>query len=178
MTMRRRTRAYIAGPLFSEQDRRRLEDIERALKALGLVTYLPHRHGGDLGSAERRYGSKKTRRFLFDRDIRELQKADLVVALLDGPDVDSGTAFEVGYACRRGVPVFGLKSDYYRRGEVLNNMVWGACSRGETLAFSVPRLVAMLRKHIREGPPVRICRPRLRGASPSRNSNRDSRTSL
>ena len=40
-----------------------------------------------------------------------LDRADAVLAVLDGPDVDSGTAAEVGYAFARGKPVVGLRTD-------------------------------------------------------------------
>jgi len=35
-----------------------------------------------------------------------------VVAVLDGPDVDSGTAAEIGYAFARGKPILGYRGDF------------------------------------------------------------------
>lgn len=40
-----------------------------------------------------------------------LDRADGVLAVLDGTDVDSGTAAEVGYACARGKVVVGIRTD-------------------------------------------------------------------
>ena len=40
-----------------------------------------------------------------------LDGADAVLAVLDGADVDSGTAAEIGYAFARGKPVVGLRTD-------------------------------------------------------------------
>ncbi|MDQ2729088.1 MAG: nucleoside 2-deoxyribosyltransferase [Actinomycetota bacterium] len=40
-----------------------------------------------------------------------------VLAVLDGPDVDSGTAAEIGYAVRGRVPVVGLRTDSRRTGD-------------------------------------------------------------
>ena len=34
-----------------------------------------------------------------------------MLAVLDGADPDSGTCFEVGWACARGTPVVGLRTD-------------------------------------------------------------------
>ncbi|MBR6299553.1 MAG: nucleoside 2-deoxyribosyltransferase, partial [Clostridia bacterium] len=34
------------------------------------------------------------------------------VALLDGAQVDDGTAWEIGYANARGIPVIGLRTDF------------------------------------------------------------------
>lgn len=41
-----------------------------------------------------------------------IQKAGLVIAVLDGVDVDSGTAAEIGYAAGLGKPVFGYRGDF------------------------------------------------------------------
>lgn len=40
-----------------------------------------------------------------------ITEADAVLAVLDGPDVDSGTAAEVGYASALGRRVVGLRTD-------------------------------------------------------------------
>ena len=37
---------------------------------------------------------------------------DLVFAVLDGADVDSGTAAEIGYACAKGKPILGYRGDF------------------------------------------------------------------
>jgi nucleoside 2-deoxyribosyltransferase len=46
------------------------------------------------------------------RNRRLLEEADAVLAVLDGPDVDSGTAAEIGWAAAHGRPVIGLRSDF------------------------------------------------------------------
>ena len=48
---------------------------------------------------------------------RVLDAAELVVAVLDGSDVDSGTAAEIGYAFARGKRIVGYRSDLRRAGE-------------------------------------------------------------
>lgn len=45
------------------------------------------------------------------RNVELLDRCDGVLAVLDGVDVDSGTAAEVGYAGARGKPVVGLRTD-------------------------------------------------------------------
>ena len=44
--------------------------------------------------------------------LDHLAKADVVLAILDGPDADSGTCFEAGWAVARGIPVIGLRTDW------------------------------------------------------------------
>ena len=43
--------------------------------------------------------------------IECLRRADLVVAILDGSDADSGTCWECGYAYALGKPVIGVRTD-------------------------------------------------------------------
>src|SRR5579884_3294495 len=46
-----------------------------------------------------------------------IRRSDLVVAVLDGVDVDSGTASEMGFAYGLGKPVWGLRTDFRATGE-------------------------------------------------------------
>jgi nucleoside 2-deoxyribosyltransferase len=41
-----------------------------------------------------------------------IDACDLVFAVLDGPDVDSGTAAEIGYAYARGKKILGYRGDF------------------------------------------------------------------
>lgn len=51
------------------------------------------------------------------RNVQLLNAADGVLAILDGTDVDSGTAAEIGFAAARGLPVVGLRTDTRQSGE-------------------------------------------------------------
>jgi nucleoside 2-deoxyribosyltransferase len=50
-------------------------------------------------------------------NARMIDAADGLLAVLDGVDVDSGTAAEVGFAAARGKPVVGLRLDTRRTGD-------------------------------------------------------------
>ncbi len=41
-----------------------------------------------------------------------IDRSDIVFAILDGVDVDSGTAAEIGYACAKGKPILGYRGDF------------------------------------------------------------------
>src|SRR5260221_2797785 len=97
-------KCYIAGPLFSNQDRRLLEEIAQDLEHRGVTVYLPHRDGGDLGTVLFTENRESIRADLFSEDLRHVKKADFVVALLDGQDSDSGTCVEIGIAYTAGIP--------------------------------------------------------------------------
>jgi len=42
---------------------------------------------------------------------------DVIVAVLDGTDVDSGTAWEIGYGVAKGKKVIGIRTDFRNRGD-------------------------------------------------------------
>jgi nucleoside 2-deoxyribosyltransferase len=51
------------------------------------------------------------------RNIEAIRTADLLAANLDGQEVDSGTASEIGFATGVGVRCFGLRTDLRQSGE-------------------------------------------------------------
>jgi nucleoside 2-deoxyribosyltransferase len=96
---------YIAGPLYTEGDRWYLERIDELCQELGYETYLPHRDAG-LALADEQSIQK-----CFVLDVEYLDRANIVVAVLNGWDVDSGTAWEIGYAYSQGKPILGIHED-------------------------------------------------------------------
>lgn len=52
------------------------------------------------------------------RNAGAIRNADVLVAYLEGQEVDSGTASEVGYAAACGVRCHGLRSDIRQAGEI------------------------------------------------------------
>ena len=93
---------------------------------------------------------------IFSEDLTRLDEASVVVALLDGPDVDSGTAVEMGYAYAKGKKIFGLLTDFraYSGAEAvpskINNMIWGVCEEGRTLFRNLEQLARGLREYLSE----------------------------
>jgi nucleoside 2-deoxyribosyltransferase len=128
-------RVYIAGPLFNTHERWYLERITEAVEALGYATFLPHR---DAGLVDLRDPASQSK--VFRDDIAALDACDLCVALLTGPDQDSGTCAELGYMYARGLPCFGITDDFRYR----NNMLWGICGEGARIAPDIDGLIAML----------------------------------
>ena len=50
-------------------------------------------------------------------NAERIDRSDAVFAMLDGVDVDSGTAAEIGYAYAKGKMVFGLRTDFRLAGD-------------------------------------------------------------
>jgi nucleoside 2-deoxyribosyltransferase len=95
---------YVAAPLFTEAERAFNLVLARALEADGHQVYLPQR---DTPAAE---GTGRTTA-VFQANLAALAKADAVVAVCDGPQVDDGTAWEIGCAYGRDLPIYGLRTD-------------------------------------------------------------------
>jgi nucleoside 2-deoxyribosyltransferase len=51
------------------------------------------------------------------RNAELIEESDALFAILDGADVDSGTAAEVGYAAARGKPIVGVREDLRQTGD-------------------------------------------------------------
>ena len=71
------------------------------------------------------------------KNFKTIAGSDAVVAVLDGTDVDSGVACEVGYAFCLNIPVIGYRSDFRRTGESMHgtvNQQVEACLRGDICA--------------------------------------------
>ena len=66
-----------------------------------------------------------------NRDRAAIDACDVVVALLDGMQVDDGTAWEIGYAYARNKPVVGVRTDLRKAGDTdhgnVNAMIEGSC---------------------------------------------------
>lgn len=133
-------KVYIGGPLFTEGDRKLLEDIDRLCTRVGLQTYLPHR---DAGLFER--GTKSSRRF-FLGDLSKLDEVDLIIAVLNGIEVDSGTSFEMGYAHAKETPIIGYVNDtrIYDPQNQLNPMIMNSL---HSLTHNLQELEEVLHEH-------------------------------
>ena len=49
--------------------------------------------------------------------MQALNQCDLMVAILDGAQVDDGTAWEIGFFFSQGKKILGIRTDFRRAGE-------------------------------------------------------------
>lgn len=113
---------YLAGPLFSQAERDFNILLRDRLVEMGFAVFLPQEDGNDTQFSR----MEDRQRIIFENDVRGIDGSDIVVAVLDGgSDVDSGTAWEMGYAYAKGMPVLGLKTDFRTFGDegIINLMM-------------------------------------------------------
>jgi nucleoside 2-deoxyribosyltransferase len=79
---------YLAGPLFSTAERDFNTRLANALRARKHEVWLPQ---------ESEQLSMNPRQ-IFEEDVRGIDWSEVIVANMDGPDPDSGTCWECGYA--------------------------------------------------------------------------------
>ena len=108
---------YVAGPLFDEGERWWIESVERVVAEAGFATFLPHRDNPP------KTADNVAEIFANDRD--GIDRAQIVVASLNGVTTDDGTAWEIGYAFARDKYLIGLHTDWRSRfpHEVVNLMI-------------------------------------------------------
>lgn len=163
---------YLAGPLgFSEPGRRyHHEVLLPAVTAAGYLSLDPW--ADDQGMAGvLALPTSDPRRFdrlaavneaIGRRNAEMIRDADVILAILDGPDVDSGTAAEIGYAAALEKPVIGLRTDTRRSGDndatVVNLQIeWFIRRSGGSITDDLPAAIQRLSE---------VCPPRGDGAMP------------
>lgn len=102
-----RYRIYLAGPLFSEAERAYNLILRDLLTRHLFDVYLPQ-EAGDTNPAR----CREEHRAIFAQNLWALRDADIVVAVIDGADADSGTSWEMGYAYALGKRIVALRTDF------------------------------------------------------------------
>ena len=144
---------YLAGPLFTQAEQNWLRglksQIEVCAKELGRAVDVVW--PGDLVAPEdiEKWGENAKHK-IFALCEKHLREADILIALLDGPLVDDGTAWEIGcfYSIRSSnQPIYGIRTDFRSSGDVpgaqVNLMIDCSCDR---IFSSVEGLLEKLRE--------------------------------
>lgn len=135
---------YLAGPLFTQAEQAWLQGLKEELMKRGHEVCWPFElfKDGQISG----WGPTAPRRIM-ERCREALEKATVVVAWLDGTQVDDGTAWEIGYAHAKLKPVHGIRTDFRQAGDtnhsIVNAMVEASCI---TISRSIPDLLLALNK--------------------------------
>jgi nucleoside 2-deoxyribosyltransferase len=138
---------YLAGSIFTPYERAFLDDCAARLRAEGFDVFVPHEQ-------THLVGVNVTAEAVFEADAGGVEWADAVLAVLDGPSVDDGTACEIGlfHGLKQRDPerkgVVGLLTDLRgeRRGEFSVNLFVRGCieASGGAVVSSLDEAVAIL----------------------------------
>jgi nucleoside 2-deoxyribosyltransferase len=96
---------YFAAPLFTSAELAWNQQVTALLESLGHEVFLP----------QNKEIRERTASGIFESDRRGIDWAEVVVAIMDGPDPDSGTAWECGYAYTKK-PIVLLRTDFRSAG--------------------------------------------------------------
>ena len=97
---------YLAAPLFSEAECDFNRKLKGELESRGFKVFLPQEDSNNVHDMTNR------QKIIFNKNLTGIENSDLMIAVIDGADVDSGTAWEIGYAFAKGKPVIGLRTDF------------------------------------------------------------------
>ena len=146
-------RVYVAGPLFSEAERAWLDALAARLRAEGFDCFVPHEKFAELANV--------TLEEVYRIDSDGVRSANALVAWVDGPMCDDGTACEIGMFTElvrsggeqyRGIVAIATDLRLERRREKgvvgggMNLFVGGAIQSCGEVVSSVDEVVARLRE--------------------------------
>lgn len=117
---------YLAGPFFTLAQRWLVEEARRELTTAQTRVFSPFHEIG-AGPAE----------VVGPADVAGLEKCDRMFAILDG--LDAGTIFEVGYAVKKGIPVFAYAENVCE--EDLKMIVGSGCVHISDFASAIYRTI-------------------------------------
>ena len=127
------SKVYLASPLgFAESTRDFMSLMESQIAACGYTVVNPW-HLADPqqfeaaalieNTEQRRRALHKLNMEVAARNEKAIRECQMVVAVLDGADVDSGTASEIGFAYALGKRIYGYRGDFRIAGDNEGSLV-------------------------------------------------------
>jgi nucleoside 2-deoxyribosyltransferase len=105
--MSKRIRVYFAAPLFTQAEWQWNSRLAKELRKSKINVILPQDRAEAMLNGNEAFDPK----LLFEANVSEIESCDVVLAVFDQADPDSGTCWECGYAYRMGRPIVGLRTD-------------------------------------------------------------------
>ena len=99
-------KVYVAGPFFHNGERERIEKVRQCFSHKpGYELFFPMDHFIENGDTLSNWEWGKE---VFKMDTKAIDESELIVAIYDKHYSDSGTAWEIGYAYSKGIPIILL----------------------------------------------------------------------
>jgi hypothetical protein len=93
----KRFEVYIAGPLFNPEENLHNKELARMFRDAGYMVFNPIEDGIE-GAAQENLQEEELSRRIYELDSTRVRESRIFVANLNGPQVDDGTATEIGIA--------------------------------------------------------------------------------
>jgi nucleoside 2-deoxyribosyltransferase len=97
---------YLAGPLFSKAEQEFNRTIFDALADAGYNVFLPQEECTGLTDVR-----------IFEKCREGIDSSEIMIAILDGADADSGTCWECGYAFANHKHIIAVRTDFRNSGD-------------------------------------------------------------
>ncbi len=151
--MTEQLRIYLAGPLFSEGERAWLDEVAARMRGEGFDCFVPHEE--QLSELREPKPSE-----VYRIDAEGIRSANVLLAWLDGPSIDDGTACEIGMFAELvagGDPryrgIVGLVTDLRLQrhrgiadGDGMNLFIAGAIEACGRICWSVDEAIEVLKE--------------------------------
>jgi nucleoside 2-deoxyribosyltransferase len=106
----KKTTIYFAGPLFTQGEWLWNAHLAKRLSNAGFEVILPQATAEPMLKNLKSFNANA----LFIANTAGIEQSDIVLAILDQADPDSGTCWECGYAYKAGRPIIGVRTDIRR----------------------------------------------------------------
>jgi nucleoside 2-deoxyribosyltransferase len=136
---------YYAAPLFTRAEKDFNNSVVETLRNEGFNVLFPQEFTSLIPKNVEFF--KKA----FESCLKHIAESDVVVAIVDGPDADSGTCFEMGYAFAKNIPIIAIRTDFRASEENGVNLMISQCTRlflqntAMTISELVSQIVIMLK---------------------------------
>jgi nucleoside 2-deoxyribosyltransferase len=131
-------RIYLSGPLFS------LAEIDWGRQIKECINECLGDKAEVIWPYEIASGSPEG---IFQVNTHALDQCNIMVAILDGPQVDDGTAWEMGYHYSKGKRILGIRTDFRRAGETNSSKVNAMIERSAmAIVSSLDDLISVLKE--------------------------------
>lgn len=97
---------YLAAPLFSLAEQEFNNNLFESLKSAGYLVFLPQKECTGLAVDK-----------IFNKCREGIDSAEIIIAILDGADADSGTCWECGYGYAKGKHIVAVRTDFRKSGD-------------------------------------------------------------
>lgn len=139
-------KAYLANGLFSLGDRYVNEQLAKAIRQAipGITLYVPQEN--DAINDKTAYADSIS---IAEADLSMLQQSDVLIAVIDGVEIDSGVAAEIGAFSMLNRPIVGLFTDVRQQGRDNEKKIHALIADGVENQFVYRNLfvVGLIKRH-------------------------------